>query len=424
MSMANAFDIALVALLLAMAVWVVVTRAAFTAIVVFVAYGLMVAIAWVRLYAVDIALTEAAIGSGLTGMLLLGAAARLRGTTPTGRCGTLLLIVAAVFCAVISLGFAAVILTPPDVIVTLAPAAMEHLPPSGLGNPVAGVLFVYRAFDTMLEKVVLLLALLGIWSLTPDRLWGGVPGPQAAARPDGLLAFLGAAIAAFGNSGGCVYDLDRRRPSGRRLSGRHGSGRHVDPGRHRRSAKSAFDRPTLSQVIGGGGSGDLPRHRTGGLRAGGWISQLSGGLRQAVDHCGRSRADPFDRRNARPVGVGYAATDAAPMNAATLFGICGAALAGLGLFGLITNPEPLRKILAFNLLGTGTFLIFGVVARRGAAAGLGGDPVPQALVITGIVVAFSATAMAVVLVLRLFEESGQATLSPDDADNGKAEHDS
>jgi multicomponent Na+:H+ antiporter subunit C len=111
------------------------------------------------------------------------------------------------------------------------------------------------------------------------------------------------------------------------------------------------------------------------------------------------------------------------MNAATLFGICGAALAGLGLFGLITNPEPLRKILAFNLLGTGTFLIFGVVARRGAAAGLGGDPVPQALVITGIVVAFSATAMAVVLLLRLFQESGQATLSPGDCDSASTAED-
>jgi multicomponent Na+:H+ antiporter subunit C len=101
----------------------------------------------------------------------------------------------------------------------------------------------------------------------------------------------------------------------------------------------------------------------------------------------------------------------------TLFGLCGAALVGLGLFGLITNPQPLRKILAFNLLGTGAFLIFGVVARRGAAAGLGGDPVPQALVITGIVVAFSATAMAVMLVLRLFQETGRATLSADDPEN-------
>jgi multicomponent Na+:H+ antiporter subunit C len=89
------------------------------------------------------------------------------------------------------------------------------------------------------------------------------------------------------------------------------------------------------------------------------------------------------------------------MNSATLFGLCSAALVGLGLFGVIVRPEPLRKILAFNLLGSGVFLFFGVVARRGAAAGLGADPVPQALVITGIVVSFSATALAVALVLRL-----------------------
>ncbi len=57
------------------------------------------------------------------------------------------------------------------------------------------------------------------------------------------------------------------------------------------------------------------------------------------------------------------------------------------------------------------FVLFGVIARRGAAAGMGGDPVPQAMVITGIVVAFSATALAVALVLRLFQETGGATLS-------------
>ena len=111
--------------------------------------------------------------------------------------------------------------------------------------------------------------------------------------------------------------------------------------------------------------------------------------------------------------------NAAAMNATTLFGLCGAALVGLGLFGLITNPQLLRKIIAFNLLGSGVFLVFGVIARRGAAAGLGGDPVPQALVITGIVVAFSATALAVTLLLRLFQETGQITFSP-----GEAEEDS
>jgi multicomponent Na+:H+ antiporter subunit C len=98
------------------------------------------------------------------------------------------------------------------------------------------------------------------------------------------------------------------------------------------------------------------------------------------------------------------------MSATTIFGLCAAIAVGLGLYGLIANPQALRKILAFNLLGSGVFLIFGVVARRGAAAGFGGDPVPQALVITGIVVAFSATALAVALVLRLFQATNSATL--------------
>ena len=101
------------------------------------------------------------------------------------------------------------------------------------------------------------------------------------------------------------------------------------------------------------------------------------------------------------------------MRDATLYGLCGTVLVGLGLFGLIVDPQPLRKILAFNLIGGGVFLLFGAVARRGAAAGFGGDPVPQALVITGIVVAFSATALAVALLLRLFQETGQATLRSD-----------
>jgi multicomponent Na+:H+ antiporter subunit C len=95
---------------------------------------------------------------------------------------------------------------------------------------------------------------------------------------------------------------------------------------------------------------------------------------------------------------------------ATVFGLCGAVAAGFGLYGLIIDPQPLRKILGFNILGAGAFLSFGVVARRGAAAGLPGDPVPQALVITGMVVAFAATAVAAALLLRLFKASGVATL--------------
>lgn len=101
------------------------------------------------------------------------------------------------------------------------------------------------------------------------------------------------------------------------------------------------------------------------------------------------------------------------MTAAALGVLTAAALIGLGLYGLLTHPHPMRKILGFNLLGSGVFLMFGIIARKGAAGGFAADPVPQALVITGIVVAFSATALAVALVLRLFQRSGDATLRSD-----------
>jgi uncharacterized MnhB-related membrane protein len=50
----------------------------FKAVVLFVSFGLLMALAWVRLAAPDVALAEAAIGAGLTGALLMAALARLR----------------------------------------------------------------------------------------------------------------------------------------------------------------------------------------------------------------------------------------------------------------------------------------------------------------------------------------------------------
>lgn len=94
------------------------------------------------------------------------------------------------------------------------------------------------------------------------------------------------------------------------------------------------------------------------------------------------------------------------MSATILFGLVGAALVGIGLYGLISQPAALRRILAFNLIGSGVFLLFGVIAAApkrvgGLLAAGDGDPVPQALVITGLVVAFAATAIAVALLRRL-----------------------
>ncbi len=191
MILSTIFDIGLVVLILGIGAATITARSAFAAVIAFVVYGLLLAIAWVRLAAVDVALTEAAIGGGMTGMLLLGAAARLRSAeADAARVGLPVRLATGVSCALVAAGLATAILLPPEIIPTLAPTVMDNLAQTGLGNPVAGVLFVYRALDTLIEKVVVLLALLGVWSLAPDRMWGGVPGLRIYARPSGAMTFL------------------------------------------------------------------------------------------------------------------------------------------------------------------------------------------------------------------------------------------
>lgn len=57
----------------------------FKSIVLFISFGLLLALAWVRLHAPDVALAEAAIGSGLTGALLLAALAKLERANANGQ---------------------------------------------------------------------------------------------------------------------------------------------------------------------------------------------------------------------------------------------------------------------------------------------------------------------------------------------------
>jgi len=187
-----AFDTGLALLVLGVAVWTIAARDTFAAVIGFVAYGLLLALVWVRLAAPDVALTEAAIGSGVTGALLLGASTRLRRTeTPLAgeKPGPILRFAAVVLCALVSAGIAAIVLLLPEPAPTLAPQAAANIAATGLGNPVTAVLMAYRAIDTLLETVVLLLALVGIWSLAPDGVWGGFPGPRHQADPEGVLTF-------------------------------------------------------------------------------------------------------------------------------------------------------------------------------------------------------------------------------------------
>lgn len=82
-----------------------------------------------------------------------------------------------------------------------------------------------------------------------------------------------------------------------------------------------------------------------------------------------------------------------------IYGVAAVLLFCLGLHGVASHPETLRKIIALNIMGSGVFLYFVSVAQRNAETTP--DPVPQAMVLTGIVVAVSATAFALGLSRRL-----------------------
>jgi len=194
-------SLVVVLLLLWLAVWTVVARDAFLAVAGFIAYGLLLSLVWVRLYGIDVALTEAAIGGGLTGALLLAAVGRLRGTEAAARSerpgvGTRVLAMA------LSLGVTAAlvlcVLALPEPGPTLAPQVARELPATGVGNPITGVLLAFRALDTLLEAIVLVIALIGVWSLAPDRFWGGRPGMRHHADPDGVLAYFARVLPPIG----------------------------------------------------------------------------------------------------------------------------------------------------------------------------------------------------------------------------------
>ncbi len=199
--MTFAVDLALVLLLLATAVFTVAVRDAFAAVSAFAAYGLLVAVAWVRMQAVDVALTEVAIGSGLSGVLMLGAAAKLRQAKLVAQpvsVGTPLKIAAAILSAAVAAALAVCVWFFPEPAPTLAPAAAAGLDATGVSNPVTAVLMAYRATDTLLEKVVLVLAVVGVWSLAPDAAWGGRPGSLYRTDPDGVLPFFARVLPPFG----------------------------------------------------------------------------------------------------------------------------------------------------------------------------------------------------------------------------------
>ena len=170
-------DGVLALLLLGLAGGALHVRQLYAGVLLFIVFGLVLALVWARLGAADLALAEAAIGAGLTGVLLFAALARqpLEGSEPrlSGRRRLAALLVAAppLLLLLPQLAPLAELRSP-------LPASIDvALPASGVEHPVTAVLLNFRAWDTLLELAVLLLALLGARQLGPAQLQLSEPWP-------------------------------------------------------------------------------------------------------------------------------------------------------------------------------------------------------------------------------------------------------
>lgn len=194
MSAQLALDLALAAGLLWLAWRAVTTRDLLKSVILFTVFGLLLAIAWARLGAPDLALAEAAIGAGLTGALLLVALDRLRraGAAPVvlpgdrepgpAARGLLALAVAALAVAV---SWSAASL--PEASAGLRDLVAGRIHESGVSHPVTAVLLNFRGYDTLLEVGVVVLAVLAVRAFVP---LGAAQAPAPEGPVDGLARLL------------------------------------------------------------------------------------------------------------------------------------------------------------------------------------------------------------------------------------------
>lgn len=169
------FDMALCAALIVTGWRVLHSSDHFQAVVLFITFGLILALAWVRLEAPDIAIAEAAVGASLAGVMLLDTLRVMksagkehgeesRWTNAAELPPFHLFLSFAAVAAVLSLLICAVL----ELSGTqggLTDLVHAELEGSGTKHPVTAVLLNFRGYDTWIELGVLLLAVLGILSI-------------------------------------------------------------------------------------------------------------------------------------------------------------------------------------------------------------------------------------------------------------------
>lgn len=87
--------------------------------------------------------------------------------------------------------------------------------------------------------------------------------------------------------------------------------------------------------------------------------------------------------------------------------VLGVVLWSAGLHGLMVAGHVLRRVIAINIMTSGVFLALVALAARSSPP----DPVLHALVLTGLVISVSATALALHL--------GTAVFGREDAESGR-----
>ena len=159
------FDLALALALLALAWAVLASEDIFAAIVLYIVFGLMTALAWVRLAAPDVALAEAAIGAGVTGALLLATMRWTEGDAVAAPVPPAVKIGVGALAAAVTGALATAFLAAPLQGPGLEGPVAAQMAASGVSHPVTAVLLNYRAYDTLMEVVVLFAAVVAVWSV-------------------------------------------------------------------------------------------------------------------------------------------------------------------------------------------------------------------------------------------------------------------
>lgn len=105
------------------------------------------------------------------------------------------------------------------------------------------------------------------------------------------------------------------------------------------------------------------------------------------------------------------------MSAVLLYLLMGTVLAVAGLVRMLLVRDPMARLVAMNLVGTGSLLILLALAARSEQT----DPVLSALVITGLVITVAFTGFGAVLIRRIEEPSAETPADDSDAQKRDAQ---